>query len=396
MAANSQYIQKLNRLRVLNYVRKYPGTSRPTIACGTDLSLASMTNITSYLIEKKLLKECGTENSEGAGRKSTLLKFNAQSFNLICVFISYNTVDFSYTDLNGNILERFCVGFTAADSENLEKTIGENILRLTNRYDTKKIIGISIIISGIILNNNQFLFSSTHRLREFNPVDLLEKETGIPVFLYNPSAVKATFCVCCSQNIEDRYSNIIFIDLDGGIGACQFYRGELNSAMLGEIGHTTVEKDGEPCFCGNRGCLEAMCSPSRITRLYKEYSGAACDDIDFEYVAGRYKAGDTHAYDAVNECAQYLGIAFANLMNLFKPTTIIINIGDFAPLRDVVEKAKRIMHERAYPSLLDNIVIKEINMGVDDTIKGAAYASCDRIFDASHYDESQISPCSFI
>ena len=381
MAANSQYIQKLNRIRVLNYVRKHPDTSRPAIAQDIDLSLASMTNITSYLIEKNLLKECGTEHADRVGRKSTLLRFNAKAFNLICVFINYETVEFSYIDLSGNIIERFYVKFSASNSDKLQNIIKENIMLLTSRYDKKKILGISIVISGIIVNSNQFLFSSTHKLKNFNPVSALENETGIPTFLDNVSQIKAVWCICCNEN--QNADNVIFIDLDGGIGACQFYHGELNRAMLGEIGHTTVEKDGEQCFCGNKGCLEAMCSTERIARLYKEYSGST-SDITFEEVAKLYKIGDKNAYNAVNECSQYLGIAFANLMNLFKPTTIIINIGDFAPLRDVIDQAKQIMYERAYPSLLDNIIIREINIGIDDTIKGAAYTMCDRLFDISY------------
>jgi len=28
------------------------------------------------------------------------------------------------------------------------------------------------------------------------------------------------------------------------------------NGMAGEFGHTTVEPEGHPCGCGNRGCLE--------------------------------------------------------------------------------------------------------------------------------------------
>lgn len=36
-----------------------------------------------------------------------------------------------------------------------------------------------------------------------------------------------------------------------GVGAVQFYKGTLNRSMLEEIGHTTVEKEGNMCFCGH-------------------------------------------------------------------------------------------------------------------------------------------------
>ena len=60
VVGNSQLIQKMNRLKVLNYIRKNPNTPRSIIARETGLSVASLTNITSYLISAGLLAECVT------------------------------------------------------------------------------------------------------------------------------------------------------------------------------------------------------------------------------------------------------------------------------------------------------------------------------------------------
>ena len=77
---NSQLIQKMNRLKVLDYIRKNPGAARPQIALDTGLSLASLTNITSYLLEQKLIAESGMEKVERVGRKGTLIRFCAESY----------------------------------------------------------------------------------------------------------------------------------------------------------------------------------------------------------------------------------------------------------------------------------------------------------------------------
>lgn len=75
MGSNVQLMQKMNRLKVLNLVRRNQRIARPAIAQQTGLSLSSITNITAYLLEKGLLEECGTEPAERVGHKSTLLRF---------------------------------------------------------------------------------------------------------------------------------------------------------------------------------------------------------------------------------------------------------------------------------------------------------------------------------
>ena len=104
--ANVQLMQKMNRLKVLNYVRKHPDCSRPEISRETGLSLASITNVTSYLLEIGILSENGTEIVGRVGRKSTLLRFSKDAYTLVCVFLSEDYINIYVTDLLGNPTEK--------------------------------------------------------------------------------------------------------------------------------------------------------------------------------------------------------------------------------------------------------------------------------------------------
>ncbi len=44
--------------------------------------------------------------------------------------------------------------------------------------------------------------------------------------------------------------------------------------MAGEIGHAPVYPGGEPCTCGQIGCLEAYASAASIARRYRAFGGA--------------------------------------------------------------------------------------------------------------------------
>lgn len=374
---NSQLIQKMNRLKVLNYIRRNPDAARPQIAHETGLSVASLTNITAYLLDMGLIIESGTEQVERIGRKGTLLRFCAESYGLIFIFVSTDSVNISYTDLEGKIITKICADVEEMQPSKVVELVRENVSAFVRRYGKEKILGIGVGVSGTVLDNSHFFVSSSPKRNEFDLKSILENETGIYVFVENISILKAVWYFCCGN--RDEKKNMLLIDLEGGIGASQFYHGEINRAMLGEIGHTTVEKDGEQCFCGNRGCLERMCSEQRIIRLYEEKSGE--NGATLEHIAEKWALGDLSAKAAIEECGKYLGIGIANLVNLCKPLTVVINLGTYSRIHPVIECAITEMKNRVYPVLLQDMEIRDVNISEENTVKGAAFNLCDRLFD---------------
>ncbi len=375
--ANVSLMQKMNRLKVLNYVRKHPDSSRPEISRETGLSLASITNITSYLLDIGILSENGTEVVGRVGRKSTLLRFSKDAYSLICVFLSEDYINIYVTDLLGNPAEKVKHPTKNLSSDAVITLIKNSLTDIIGKLDKNSVLGIGIAISGLVLENSRFIFSSKFKWKSFDIKAILEDATGLPVFVDNISPVRASWHFNVKNTYEE--SNMLFVDLENGIGAVWFSGGQINTSALGEIGHTTVEKDGEPCFCGNRGCLEAMCSEKRLLSLYESASGQRLTDLgDIELL---YNNGDKSAVFSVNECAKYLGIGLANLINLFNPSVIVINTGDFTSCPTLLSAAEKELKERAFPSLTENLEV--ICVAPDDfaTASGMAYNLCDRIFD---------------
>jgi len=376
---NVQLIQKMNRLKVLDYIRRNPDVARPAISQATGLSLSSMTNITSYLLSKGLVTENGMENAQRVGRKSTLLRFHASAYGLICIFINVGTVTIAYTDMEGHIQHNFRTDLDNMSSGKVMDFICGHVNSFIREHGREKVLGIGISISGLILDNGRFVLSSSLKWKEFDLKSILETETGLPVFIENVTLLKAVWHFCCNTN--HTCDNMLLVDIENGIGAVQYYQGAINRAMLGEIGHTTVEKDGEPCFCGNTGCLEAMCSEQRILKLYREYSGQSVSDLT--ELSIKYDQGDTAASLAITECSDYLGIGLANLVNLCKPALIMINTGDFCKIPFFLEHAIEIMKQRAYPVLVKDLQIEQVSTSDTAMHQGAAFNLCDRLFDIS-------------
>lgn len=377
---NVQLMQKMNRLKVLNFVRTHPDVSRPNISSQTGLSLASITNVTSYLLDLGLLTESGVEKVGRVGRKSTLLRFCAASYDLICISLSEKYISIAYTDLEGKPLEKIKVETKGLSPSDILDEVRENVLSLVNTHGKDRILGIGVAISGLVLDDSRFILSARLKWKNFDIKKMLEDDTGLPVFVDNVSLLKAVYYFC--SKAKDPQDNMLFVDMENGIGAVQFFEGAISRATIGEIGHTTVEHNGEPCFCGNRGCLEAMCSPQRLLSLYESASGKGIGSLT--ELDKLYKREDPAALFAVSECGKYLGIGLANLINLFNPSVMVINTGDFEGCPSLLKEAEQEMHKRAYLSLTQKLSIKVISETEENTLMGTAFNLCDRLFDISY------------
>ncbi|MBP2706551.1 ROK family protein [Microbispora sp. RL4-1S] len=92
----------------------------------------------------------------------------------------------------------------------------------------------------------------------------------------------------------------------------------------GEIGHAAVWPSGEPCACGQIGCLETYASASSIARRYEARSGRAATAKDVVSLAG---AGDQVAAAVYDEAIEALAVALASYTLIMDPSLIVLGGG---------------------------------------------------------------------
>jgi glucokinase len=94
--------------------------------------------------------------------------------------------------------------------------------------------------------------------------------------------------------------------------------------MACEIGHAPVHPGGEPCPCGQFGCLEAYASAAAIARRYRALGGAGSPSA--AEIAARL--GDDPIADQVwDDAVQALSISLTTLTMLLDPAVIVIGGG---------------------------------------------------------------------
>ena len=154
----------------------------------------------------------------------------------------------------------------------------------------------------------------------------------------------------------------------------------------------TIEPDGPRCRCGNRGCLEVLASGSAIVKraiteilggrdtLIRKLTNGSIEEITAKVVAEAARRGDRLALEIWEETGEYLGIAVANLINMYNPEIIIIGGGVTQAGKLLFEPIKRTVKKRALlgPSKIAKIV--PATLGDDVSIIGAASLALEKTF----------------
>jgi glucokinase len=167
----------------------------------------------------------------------------------------------------------------------------------------------------------------------------IEGLLGTRVILENDANVAALGekWLGAARDVDD----MAMLTLGTGVGGGIVIRGRIwhgMTGMAGEFGHMTVEPEGPPCGCGNRGCLEQYASATAVVRMAKEaiasgrapgLAKAASTDPEFNAKAIYNLAiqGEEEARTIFGRLGRALGICIANLVNAFNLNMYVVGGG---------------------------------------------------------------------
>ena len=250
----------------------------------------------------------------------------------------------------------------------------DSIKKLRSECGTHDLMGVGIGVPGFIIIEKGIIVGSNN-LPDFEGVpirDEIEKLLGARVVLENDANAAAVGekWMGAGKGVND----LVLLTLGTGIGGGIISGGKLIRGFVGmggELGHITVVPNGNPCGCGNRGCLEkhasatAISAMARLTQLGHDLSAAQVYDLA---VGGNEKA--KAIFEAMGE---YLGIALAMLVNTFNFPLYLLSGGPlpawdyFAPT--MFAEVKR----RSFTYRNTETHIERATLGNEAGLFGAAY-----------------------
>lgn len=316
--------------------------SRVGIHALTNLRRSTISLLTRQLLTEGKLIEAGPSDNP-LGRKQILLQLNRKFGFLVGVEFDDEQVTAGVMDLQPSVTRVLSEPTDLSHGkEGLLRQLQSAVRRVVgaSRLPWSKLLGIGIADPGLV-DTRRGVTTSSSTIEFWNDVPLtatFEKEFKVPVLVESKTRAKAV----AEQmlGVGQREPNMIYLDYGTGIGAGVIVDGKLlygHNCGVGEVGHTNMVRSGPTCKCGSNGCLEAVAGAGAVeNRTRKALSegvssrllAMAQEDpsrITVWLVLEAARAGDKMCWNIVAEIAEEIGVAMANLVNLFNPAMIVFD-----------------------------------------------------------------------
>lgn len=240
----------------------------------------------------------------------------------------------------------------------------------------ERLAALGICAPGPLDHENGVIINPTNLPKFYNtPLrDLLAARTGFPVKLEHDAKAAALGEMFYGAGRGQR--NLVYIVVGTGVGAAIIMDGELVRGVknfAGEVGHITIDREGEPCACGSRGCVETYMSGPWLERRYARLVPTAAEAVHGGQVAQLAKEGNPQAVQVVRQAGEALGTAVATLAMILDIEHYIIGGGVVKAGDLFLEAARQTAPKYSFISVGPRIRIVGAELGEDGAILGCGW-----------------------
>ena len=259
-------------------------------------------------------------------------------------------------DEKGAVLEQTRQPSPSDDPVRLRESIATIVADLRTRHDVTTVgLGAAGFVAA---DRRSMLFAPPLQWGDASLADQLEAAIGLPVNVENDgnAAAWAEHRFGAGRGVDHQMTVALGTGVGGGlILDGELYRG--GHGIAAEIGHLGLVRDGRPCKCGRRGCLEQYASGSSLQRDARaaaaegrapgllEAAGGDVEQVTGRLVSQLAAAGDPGALALFDELAGALGTGLATLVAVLDPSLIVLG-GGVSEAGDVVLRPTEVAMRR--------------------------------------------------
>ncbi len=350
---NQEFGRPYNRRIVLETIRQHGPVARADIAGRVGLTVQTVSNIIRELEDQGYIAGA-REAPKSRGYPATSLSINPDGGYAIGISITPLGLEAALINLAGEVVVHEQRKLSHPSPETAFREIFGLVEEFKSAKSGRRMLGIGLAMPGPFdVESMSFVGPTT--LEGWKGVEVqqrLAEGSNLPAFIEvdHAAAALGERLYGAGKSFRDFY----YLYFSVGLGGCmvqdgQPLRGSFRNA--GEIGHLPLVPDGEPCPCGNRGCLERYLSLEAYER--------------------RAKLIGVEGWIA--EAIPLFRSAIVTIENLFDPETIIIGgltheallarlVAASEPLANSISKREN----RKAPRLMHSSV------GNDAVLRGAA------------------------
>lgn len=359
----------LNLRNTLELVSSQGSSSRAEIARRTGLSRAAVSSLVTELIDSNLLRELGQGASAG-GKPPTLLALNERGRDIIALDLGHRPFQGALVDLGGRIHERLQANEPSGyDTGTSARDIALGLVEELLPRATAPVLGIGVGAPGVVDPQGTVVEASNLDWHGMDFGGELRRRFDLPASIGNDAAMAAL----AEYRRHPTDPDLILIKLGRGVGAGVVLNGSIlrgQHSAAGEIGHVRVADDGEPCRCGNSGCLETVASaPAVLRRLGADLADHPWDAL---VLAGLF--GEDAVRHVLTDAGRYLGRALASVVAALDVSHIVLAPEIRNASDTLIEAVRAELMRSILPATADLIEIEATQLGSDLVLAGAASA----------------------
>lgn len=385
---DATFINKLNKIQVLNMIRESDEISRADIVKRTKLSAPTVTRIVDTLINDRLVMMVGEGGSTG-GRPPMLLKFDGQYNFVIGIDLGATNIRAGLVNLNGKFITEIEVPTELEGGfEHICQQIGGILKKLITRskVESNKILGIGMAVAGLINGESgEIAYSPVFQWKNVDLRKEMLKYTAIPVFYDNVSRVTALGELL--YGVGKDIKNFVCVNLGYGIGAGIIVNGEPmfgHFGHTGELGHIVIDRNSP--YIGKdgiAGSLEALSSGYGIaeiakSRLKKKADSALTkmvngqlDELSAKHVFKAAQDKDALALEVFESAMQNLVTGLDTITKLIDPKVIVLTGGLTKSKEFLFDNLNKFFSRDLMPEVKKEIDLIPSSFGEDATLMGA-------------------------
>jgi len=371
-------LREANRARIVDAVKRHGGLTQVELAGATGLSPATVSNIVKELSTSGVLH---TTPSTRSGRRAQHVTL-ARALGLVAgIHFSTRHLRVALADVAHTVVAEHHLPL--AKDHRADNELNRTARLIADMLDSVDATMGEVLAVGVALpapiNERTGTIARTGIMRGWDAVpvaEVMERRLKRPVFVDNNAnlGARAEFRSGALRGKE----NAVYLSIDDGIGAGLIINGKVfrgHNGSAGEFGHLTIDENGPLCRCGNRGCLETYVGgEALIESLRGNHRGLKLHDIVVRAIAG-----DPKCIRAIADAGRHIGIATANLCNVFDPSRVVVG-GELSQAGELLLGPMRHALERAVIVGPENVPdIVQSQLGARAEMLGAIALAVDQV-----------------